>query len=394
MKYIIFIGDGMADRPIESLGNKTPLEAAKKENIDYIAKRSVYGMTLPTPLGMVPESDTANLALLGYDPRVYSKGRSPLEALSMGIPMSDTQTAIRCNIVTLSEDSSEYEALTMIDHSSGEIDNESAAELIRYIDEHLGTEVRKFHSGVSYRHCLMWDNCQTPPEFSRPHDILGRKIKEYLPKSEEYLELMKKSYQLLKDHPINLKRKAEGKNPSYSIWLWANGMKPALPSFEERFGLKGVAISAVDLIKGIAICAGMDVINVEGATGNIKTNFSGKAKAAVDALEKYDLVYLHVEAPDECGHQGNAEEKVKSIEYLDDMLGYILENVKGMDLRILFCPDHPTPIELRTHSPESVPFIIYDTRKEENGVDTFSERSCEKGSNIPNGFKLIDTFIE
>lgn len=394
MKYIVFIGDGMADRPISSLGNKTPLEVANKKNMDFVARNGIVGTTLPTPKGMVPESDTANLAILGYDPKIYSKGRSPLEALSMGIPMSETQTAIRCNLVTLSEDSEKYDELTMIDHSSGEIDSESAAELIRFIDDNLKTDLRSFHAGVSYRHCLMWDNCPPSPNFTRPHDILGRKIKEYLPPKSEFLSLMERSYSLLVSHPINKKRREEGKNPANSIWLWASGMKPMLPSFKERFGLNGVAISAVDLIKGIALCADMDVINVEGATGNINTNFMGKAKAAVDALEKYDFVYLHVEAPDECGHQGNVEEKVRSIELLDEMLGYILEKTKDIDARILLCPDHPTPIEIRTHAPESVPFAIYDTRKKENGVDIFSEKECVKGKYIEKGHELIELLIK
>ncbi len=409
MKYLVILADGMADYKIESLGNKTPMEKANKPCMDYIAKNGFNGVAKTVPDDMVPESDTANLAILGYDPKIYSKGRSPLEAASMGLKMSETQFAFRCNVVTLSQ-ADKYEDRIMLDHSAGEISTEEASELIKSIEEHLGSDIRHFYPGVSYRHCLLWDN---PPgsdiseriyNFSRPHDIIGKNIKDYLPSGEigeHYRKLFELSADILKDHPINLKRRSEGKNEANSIWLWSPGKKPQLSNFYEKFGLKGTVISAVDLIKGIGLCAGMKSIDVEGATGNYKTNYSGKANAAIEAfVSGEDFVYVHVEAPDECGHTADVSNKVKSIEDIDaKILSPIMEYLKstGEDYKILVMPDHPTPCAIRTHSHENVPFAIFDSRKVLNqGIDRFTEDNALKvGFYIPDGHNLLEElFIE
>lgn len=409
MKYFVMIGDGMADYKIESLGNKTPLEAADKPTMDYLAQHGQNGRAVTVPEGMVPESDTANLAILGYDPKIYSKGRSPLEAMSMGLEMSPSQYAFRCNVVTLS-DEEDYDSKVMLDHSSGEITTEEADELIRAIDAELGNDIRRFYTGVSYRHCMLWDN---PPgyteneriyDFARPHDIIGQQIGKYIPSGdigEKYGELMRKSYHILKDHPINQKRREEGKNPANSIWLWSPGKKPQLPNFKAEHKLDGSVISAVDLIKGIGICAGMESIDVEGATGNYKTNYIGKADAAIDAFKRgRDLVYLHVEGPDECGHCGEADTKVLAIEKIDRL---ILAKVKafldesGEDYKILLMPDHYTPVKIRTHAYGEVPFVIYDSRKELcEGIARYTEdESAKSPLLVEDGYKLIgDLFIE
>lgn len=409
MKYLVVLGDGMADYKIDELGGKTPLEAANKPCMDYIAQKGFNGVAKTVPDSMVPESDTANLAILGYDPEVYSKGRSPLEAASIGLEMSPTQYAFRCNVVTLSEGKS-YEDRVMLDHSAGEITTEEADELIKAIDESMGNELRRFYTGVSYRHCLLWDN---PPgydkneriyDFSRPHDIIGKFIKDYLPKGQvgdEYKKLFEKSVEILENHPINLKRKSNGKNIANSIWLWSPGKKPQLSSFGEKFGLKAAVISAVDLIKGIGLCAGMTSIDVEGATGNYKTNYSGKANAAIDAFKDgNDFVYIHLEGPDECGHTADVANKVKSIENIDSkVIAPVFEYLEscGEDFKILIMPDHFTPCSIRTHSHENVPFAIYDSRKDfSQGVESYSENNALKtGYYIPDGHNLLEKlFIE
>lgn len=409
MKYLVILGDGMADYKIEELGNKTPLEYAEKPHMDYIAKMGFNGVAKTVPDDMVPESDTANLAILGYDPKIYSKGRSPLEAASMGLNMSKTQYAFRCNVVTLS-DNENYEDKIMLDHSAGEISTEEATELINTIHEKLGNEVRSFFPGVSYRHCLIWDN---PPgydvneriyDFSRPHDIIGKRIKDFLPSGnvgDAYKELFIRSAEILKDHPVNKKRRALGKNEANSIWLWSPGKKPQLSLFSDKFGLKGTVISAVDLIKGIGLCAGMSSIDVEGATGNYKTNYCGKADAAINAFKDgSDFVYVHVEAPDECGHTADVKNKVKSIEDIDEkILGPVMDYLKstGEDYKVLVMPDHPTPCSIRTHSHENVPFAIFDSRKALNqGIDAFTEDNALKaGYYIPDGYNLLEKlFIE
>lgn len=402
MKYLILIPDGMADRPHPALGNRTPMEAASKPTMDALAKKSLCGTVSNVPVGMVPESDTANLAILSYDPKIYSKGRSPLEAMSLGLNMNPTDTALRCNIVTLSGDASEdYRTRTMIDHSSGDITTEEADELVRALNEALPMEGRHLFTGVSYRHCLIWDGADDKFNFMRPHDILGRVIGEYLPTAEggeEFLKFMEEGAKVLDKHPINEARRARGLRPANSPWLWSPGRKPALPNFFEKWGVKTSVISAVDLIKGIGVCAGCDVVNVPGATGNYHTNYAGKAEAAIEAFRDHDLVYIHVEAPDECGHQGNPEEKTSSIEKIDQLiLKPVYEYLKnsGEDYKIMVLPDHPTPLEIRTHSMEPVPFFIYDPANETEGVSTYTEAECSKCSTyISDGSTLLCHLIK
>lgn len=394
MKYVIVIGDGMADYKIDSLGNKTPLMVANKPRMDRMASKGVIGYSKNVPEGMVPESDTANLAVMGYDPKIYSKGRSPLEALSMGIDMAPDETAFRINTVALSEKNCDYEHQVIIDHGADEIPTEESAELIKALDKELGDSARKYYPGVSYRHCLIWKNAPEIFPFSRPHDILGKEIGPYLPSGEigkPYLEIMKKSYEILKNHPINLDRKKRGLLPANSLWIWSPGKKPHLASFDEKYGVKGTVISAVDLIKGIGKCAKMNVPDIPGATGNINTNFDGKAKAAVDALRGgYDLVYVHVEAPDECGHRAELENKIKSIELIDKkVIGYIEDELKkdGEDYRFLILPDHPTPIALRTHTMDAVPYIMYSSNNEvTSGAPCYDEQF---GVNDTSSLKLV-----
>lgn len=398
MKYIVILGDGMADTPFEGLGGKTPLEVAHKPNIDSLANRSICGMCKTVPDGIKPGSDVANLSVMGYSPLKYYSGRSPLEALSIGVNMADDDLAVRCNLVTLSDEEN-YLDKTMVDYSAGEISSEEAAELIKAVHYALGSQTFDFYSGVSYRHCLIRHHGERGTEYTPPHDISGRVIGDYLPRGlygEEMLSLMVASYDILKDHPVNLKRIAEGKNPANSIWLWGEGSKPSLPDFKGLRGLKGAMISAVDLLKGIAIASGMDVIDVEGATGTVKTNFSGKAEACVNAIRNgYDYVYLHMEAPDECGHQGDTEGKVKSIELIDEkVVGYILKELEGEDLRILVCPDHPTPLATKTHSSEPIPFVIYDSTCIKDGAFAYTENECKKtGLLLNSGDELVEMFL-
>lgn len=406
MKYIVVIGDGMADYPVEALGGKTPLMAAKKPNMDRMAANGKVGLVNNVPQDMVPESDTANLAVLGYSPKKYSKGRSPLEAVSMGIDMTPTETAYRCNTVALSDGDVYEKDLVILDHGADEIPTEESAQLIRAVDEALGTEARKFYPGVSYRHCLIWDNAPEVLDFTRPHDILGKRIGEYLPQGkvgEPYLDIMKKSWEIMKDHPVNKSRRERGLLPANSLWIWGPGKKPQLPSFKEKYGLDATVISAVDLIKGIGLCAGMKVPDIEGATGNINTNFDGKAKAAVDALRGGDdLVYVHIEAPDECGHRAELENKIKSIELIDEkIIGYIENEMKkdGEDYRFLILPDHPTPLVRRTHTLDAVPYIIFDSKENLGGNvgcydETFGGKDGMKvGKYFPDGCDIMAYFI-
>ena len=395
MKYVLILGDGMADRPIPELDGKTPLEYAKTPTMDALAKKSEIGLVHTIPEGMAPGSDTANMAVCGYDPKIYYTGRSPLEALSIGVAMKDTDVAIRTNVVTLSDDDLPYEEKTIIDHSSSEISTEDAAVLIEAVQKELGNEMFHYYVGTSYRHLLIWDKGSVV-ELTPPHDILGKTIGEYLPKESLLLEMQKKSYEILNNHPINVARAAEGLNKANSIWFWGAGTKPILTSFEEKTGKKGAMISAVDLLKGIAVGAGMDNKIVEGANGQLHTNYEGKAQAAVDALlkEGYDFAYIHVEAPDEMGHQGSVERKVQAIEYLDDR---IIRNVKealdasGEAYRMLILPDHPTPIEVRTHTNEPVPYLLYDNQKEQEHDWQYSEKCAEEsGNDHPLGHELID----
>lgn len=398
MKYVVILGDGMADFPQNALGGKTPLQVAKKPNIDALAPFSEVGLAKTVPCGMKPGSDVANLSVLGYNPLLGYTGRSPLEAASIGIDLKDTDVTARANLVTLSEDG-EYEGKTIIDYSAGEISTAEAKELISFLAKELNDQKYSLYSGVSYRHCLVIDNGKIAGDLTPPHDITGKGIKDYLPKGEEgakYLEFMKRSYQLLKDHPINLKRKAEGKNPANSLWFWGEGTKPSIENFEKKFGLKGGVISAVDLLKGIAILAGMQVIEVEGATGKYDTNFLGKAKACLKALQSgLDFVYIHMEAPDECGHQGDLEHKIYSIEQIDEkVVKTIVDGLKemGEDFAILIAPDHPTPIATRTHCADPVPYLIYNSKKKENGKARCydEEQATKSGVYLENGYQLIE----
>ncbi|MBR4013404.1 MAG: cofactor-independent phosphoglycerate mutase [Clostridia bacterium] len=403
MKYLILIPDGMADYPVEELGNLTPMQKANKPMMDALASKSLVGKVSNVPEGMVPESDTANMAILSFDPKVYSKGRSPLEAVSMGIEMKPDETAYRCNVVTLTEDQERYEDRIIVDHSADEISTEEADQLIKTLEAELGNDMRKFYTGVSYRHCLIWKNSDDKYNFMRPHDILGKRIGEYLPRVEdggsEFLELMKKSYDILKDHPVNLARKARGLKPANSAWLWSPGKKPQLPSFKQKWGLDAAVISAVDLIKGIGLCAEMQSIDVEGATGNVHTNYTGKANAAIEAFKAgKELVYVHVEGPDECGHRAEIENKVKSIELIDSkILAPVYEYLKncGEPFKIMVLPDHPTPICKRTHTMDAVPFFIYSSEADKVGCDTFDEFTTEKMNYyVENGYTLMDILTQ
>ncbi|MDD3220761.1 MAG: cofactor-independent phosphoglycerate mutase [Clostridia bacterium] len=400
MKYIVMLGDGMADEPLQELNGKTPLEYARTETLDALAKKSEIGMAHTIPEGMSPGSDTANLAVLGYNPRVYYTGRSPLEALSIGVDMKETDVALRCNIVTLSEeDGIPYEERTIIDHSSDEISTEDAAILLEAVRKELETDIYKFYVGTSYRHLLIWDNGRVV-DLVPPHDHLGSVIKDYLPKDKMLLEMMKKSYDILENHPLNVERRKQGLNPANSCWFWGAGTRPALTSFEEKTHLKGAMISAVDLLKGIAVGAEMKNIEVEGANGGLNTNYEGKAKAAVDTLLKdgSDFVYIHLEAPDEMGHQGSVERKIKAIENMDARIIKPLTealDASGEDYRLLVMPDHPTPICIRTHSSNPVPFLIYDSRKDLEKTWNYNEREASESGNvvIEEGYELIDRLL-
>ncbi|WP_449076014.1 cofactor-independent phosphoglycerate mutase [Ruminococcus sp.] len=401
MKYLVMLCDGMADEPNEALGNSTPMEKANKPCMDSLAAKAEVGIVKTVAEGLKPGSDVANLSVLGYEPAVYYSGRSPLEAASIGIDLKDTDVTLRCNLVTLSDDE-DYENKTILDYCADDISSEEAKILIEYIQEKLGNDVFRFYPGVSYRHCLVWRNGNPHPGvLTPPHDITGKVITDYIPKGEavdELYDLMKKSYDLLKDHPVNQARIARGKRPANSIWLWGEGTKPLLDNFSEKFGIKGSMISAVDLLKGIAICAGMNSVDVEGATGYLDTNFDGKCKAAIEEFKKgADLVYIHVEAPDECGHRGEIENKVKAIEMIDEhILGPVVEFLKGYDdFAVLVCPDHPTPLSIRTHTSTPVPYLIYDSKNEINsGVKVFCEKEArETGNYIEKGFTMMNYFL-
>lgn len=398
MKYIVVLGDGMADEPLEVLENKTPLMAADTPQLDQLAKLSELGIAYTIPEGMKPGSDTANLAVLGYNPKLYYSGRSPLEALSIGVDMKDTDIAIRCNIVTLSEEEVPYEQRTILDHSSGEISTEDAAVLLSVVRKELENDIYKFYVGTSYRHLTIWDHGEVI-ELAQPHDILGRVIGDYLPKNTAFREMMRRSYDILNNHPINITRKEKGLNKANSIWFWGAGTKPTLTSFKEKTKKKGAMISAVDLLKGIAVGAGMKVIEVPGADGTLHTNYEGKAMAAVKVLleEDYDFVYLHVEAPDEMGHQGNVKNKVQSIEYLDQrVIKPVVDEMKkaGVDYRMLIMPDHPTPIRCRTHTSSPVPYLLYDSTAEQNNNWLYNEEEAGKSGNVvKEGYTLIDKLL-
>lgn len=389
----------MADYPVEALGGKTPLEVAKKPNIDRLARGGRLGMVKTVPDGLKPGSDVANLSAMGYDPLKCYTGRSPLEAVSIGIQMDDTDVAFRCNLVTLSDDA-EYAEKTMVDYSSGEITTAEAAELIRAVDEAFRTDEILFYPGISYRHCMIWHQGPVGLNLTPPHDISDRKITEYLPQNPVILDLMKRSYEILKDHPINQDRMARGLNPANSIWLWGEGTRPGVTGFEAAYGVKASVISAVDLIKGIGLCAGMKVIEVEGATGNIDTNFKGKGEAALKTLlDGQDLVYIHVEAPDECGHHGDLEGKIQAIERIDqDIVGPLLKGLEaaGEDYSILVMPDHPTPISIKIHISDPIPYLLYcSTDVTDSGIDTYTEKTGKStGVYVEPGYLLMQQLLK
>lgn len=395
MKYVIVLGDGMADRPIEAFGGLTPLEYAKTPTLDAMAGRAETGLVHTIPEGMKPGSDTANLSVLGYDPEKYYTGRSPLEALSIGVDMKADDIAVRTNLITVSDGNEPYEEKTIIDHSSGEISTEEAEALLNALREELEDDSYHFYKGTSYRHLLIW-NGGSVVDLTPPHDVLGRRAGDYLPADEKLREMQKRSYEILSDHPVNQERRRKGLNPANSCWFWGAGTRPALTSFEEKNHKKGAMISAVDLLKGIAVGAGMKNILVEGANGQLHTNYEGKAQAAADALlkEGFDFVYVHVEAPDEMGHQGSAERKAESIEYLDQRLIRKLKeelDASGEPYRMLVLPDHPTPVCVRTHTADPVPYLLYDSRKALGSAEAYSENAAGRSGLVTEqGFKLID----
>lgn len=403
MKYAVVLCDGMADTPVAQLDNKTPMTVANKPCMNELAKYSEIGLLKTVAEGLKPGSDVANLAVMGYEPAKYYSGRSPLEAASIGIDLKDTDVTLRCNLVTLT-DEAEYSDKTILDYCADDISTAEAKILVEYIQEKLGNDIFKFYPGVSYRHCLVWSNGNPHPGvLTPPHDITGNPIKEYIPKGDfvdGLYDLMVKSYELLKDHPVNLDRISRGKKPANSIWLWGEGTKPLLDSFENKYNVKGSVISAVDLLKGIGICAEMSTPEVEGATGYIDTNFEGKLEATIKEFERgQDFVYIHVEAPDECGHRGEIENKVKAIELIDSkILAPLVEyfNNCGDDYKILICPDHPTPLAIKTHTNKPVPYLVYTSNNKINsGISVFDENAAEStGIYNENGFTLMGEFIK
>lgn len=398
MKYVVILGDGMADEPIEALDGRTPLEAAKTPTMDQLAKDAEIGLLKTIPDGMKPGSDTANLAVLGYDPKEYYTGRSPLEALSIGVPMEDTDVALRCNLVTLTEEEP-YEEKRILDHSSSEISTEDADVLLDAVKKELQSENYQFYTGTSYRHCMIWKN-RTVVELTPPHDHLTEVIHPYLPQDAMLREMQKRSYEILANHPINQERRAKGLNPANSLWFWGAGTKPMLSAFSEKYGKNGAMISAVDLLKGIAVGAKMQVIEVPGANGGLHTNYEGKAEAALKALlqDGMDFAYVHLEAPDEMGHQGSLERKLQAIENLDHRIIRLVKDgldASGEDYRMLVLPDHPTPLRIRTHSAEPVPYLLYDSRKHLGSSTIYCERTAkENGIRRMEGYKMMDVLLE
>ena len=394
MKYVVVLGDGMADEPLESLGGKTPLAYAKTPAMDLLAKTGDIGMARTVPEGMSPGSDTANLSIMGYNPEIYYSGRSPLEALNIGVSMEEGDVAIRANLVTLSEKEENYEERHLLDHSADEISTEEASALLEAVKEGLENQEFQFYAGTSYRHCLIWKHGNVVP-LTPPHDIREREIKNYLPDEELLLAMQKESYKILENHPINQKRREKGLNPANSLWFWGAGTKPSLSSFEGKFHKKGVMISAVDLLKGIAVGTGMKNISVEGANGGLHTNYEGKAQAALDALlkEGYDFAYIHVEAPDEMGHQGSVKDKIQAIEKIDELIiGPVKDTLEAehVDFRMLVLPDHPTPIRVRTHTGDPVPYMLYDSTQSFQGASVYTERTgLDSGIMQEEGYRLI-----
>ena len=398
MKYIIILGDGMSDEPIEALGGRTPLEAAETPVMDELASCGIMGMVQNVPAGMSPGSEIANLSVMGYDPLTDFTGRSPLEALSVGVEMEPDDIIFRCNVVTLTEDGP-YEEKTIVDHSSGEISTAEADQLMDAIRDAFNSEEFQFYTGTSYRHIMVWKHGRLA-RLEPPHDHLTQKAGPYLPEEAVLREFMVKSFDILNDHPVNRKRAAEGNRKANSLWYWGAGTRPSLRSFEEKTGLKGAMVSAVDLLKGIAVGAGMQICQVEGATGSIDTNYEGKARAAVDALLKdgCDFVYVHVEAPDEMGHQGELDHKIRAIADLDRrLIGPVKQALEdaGEDFRMLVLPDHPTPLRIRTHASDPVPYVLYDSTRQMKKTARYTETEARATGNFePRGCDLMDAFLK
>ncbi len=402
MKYLIILGDGMADYPVEELGGATPLDKAVKPHMDYLASHGICGLVRTVPEGVSPASDTANLSVLGYDPRIYYSGRSSLEAVSLGIELEVNDVTYRCNTVTLSDEENINDCV-MVDHGCDDISTEESTILINELNQLFKNDNLNLYPGFSYRHCLVLKDSSTGANLTPPHDILGKPIKDCLPKGENgriLEQMIRLSYQYLRHHPINEARRERGLHIASAIWFWGEGRKPALPCFAEKFGCRGAMISAVDLMKGIGKCAGLDVIEVEGATGTINTNFKGKAEAALNALRNgCDFAYIHVEAPDECGHRHEIDNKVKSIGLIDQhIVGPLITALKedGEDFAILLLPDHPTPIRLRTHTSDPVPFALYRSNDEQDGqVAEYNEKSAAStGVYVAEGHTLIDLLMQ
>jgi 2,3-bisphosphoglycerate-independent phosphoglycerate mutase len=401
MKYVVIVGDGMADRPVKELGSKTPLQKAITPNMDRLATEGILGMVRTIPAGMHPGSDIANLSILGYNPKEFYSGRAPLEAVSIGVKLKKDEVAYRSNLVTLKFNRNKTRAL-MEDYSSGHITTEEATELISDLDKNLGMDFIHFYTGVSYRHLMIWLKGFTEIECIPPHDILGKDITDYLPvgKGENVLrKIMMDSVDILEDHPVNRKRIKKGKNPGNSIWLWGQGKKPNLPSFTQKYSIKGALVSAVDLTKGLGVCAGFEILKVPGITGYLDTNYKGKAEASLKALDRVDFVYIHVESPDEAGHSGHYEDKIKAIEDFDaQVVGAVIDRIGDFDeYRILLLPDHPTPVELRTHTDDPVPFVIFDSTKVQKNKGVEFSEDILKRDNIAvfeEGYKLMDFFIK
>ncbi len=402
MKYVVVLCDGMADRDILELDNKTPMTVAHKPTMDKIARKSEVGMAKTVPDGFKPGSDVANLSVLGYDPRECYTGRSPLEAAGIGIELKPTDVTLRCNFVTLSDDS-DYDDKTILDYCAGDISTKEAEVLVKYLKDYFDNDEFTLYCGISYRHCLVWNNGDpTLGVITPPHDITGKKIKEYLPhgrSTSKLYEMMRKSYDLLNNHPINIERRKNGKRPANSVWFWGEGTAPRLQNFEVKFGLKGSIISAVDLLKGIATCTGMNCPCVEGATGYIDTNFDGKLETALKEIDSdRDFVYIHIEAPDECGHRGELQNKIKAIELIDKKILTPLVNhlEKLGDYALLICPDHPTPIAIKTHSSEPVPYLIYKSYdQKDSGVEIFNEKNASStGIMVEHGYELITRLLK
>lgn len=402
MKHIVILCDGMADYPLEELGGKTPMAVAVKPNMEFLAQHGTAGLVKTVADGQKPGSDVANLSVLGYDPKIYYAGRSPLEAASIGIDLSETDVTLRCNLVTLSEEPN-YEDKTILDYCADDISTEEAREIVTTLQDHFGNSEFAYYPGVSYRHCLVWKNGTTElGTVTPPHDITGKKIAPYLPShpnAEKLLSMMKASYELLKDHPVNQRRIAAGHRPANAIWLWGEGRKKPLMPFKEKYGLSGAMISAVDLLKGIGKLTGMEVVEVPGATGYIDTNFDGKAQAAINQLKNgRDFVYIHVEAPDECGHRAELENKVKAVEIIDSkIIGPVMRAMDGFDAyKIMVLPDHATPIALKTHTSDPVPFLMYASNSpKENPLPCFDEKhAAETGIFVQEGYTVLERFIQ